>query len=98
MIIGRFVNRHRSCFVLWCIMVFAGMSIALASSQRRESLLRLLRGLGCQLACSEDLRRDLEVVVVLDGSTDGSRKAVEAEAWSVPVRVYWQPKRGLAAA
>jgi glycosyltransferase involved in cell wall biosynthesis len=38
------------------------------------------------------------VVVVLDGSTDGSREAVEAERWRIPVRVHWQPNRGLSSA
>ncbi len=74
------------------------MTVAIASHQRREPLLRLLRALDRELASSEDLRRDLEVLVVLDGSTDGSREAVEAVDWSVPVRVHWQPQRGLAAA
>lgn len=74
------------------------MTIAIASYQRREPLLRLLRGLDRQLAASEELRRNLDVVVVLDGSTDGSQEAVEAEAWSVEVRVHWQPNGGLASA
>ncbi len=79
-------------------MVLASMTIAIASYQRREPLLRLLRGLDQQVAASEELRRDLDVVVVLDGSTDGSREAVEAEAWTVDVRVHWQPNGGLASA
>ena len=74
------------------------MTVAIASYQRREPLLRLLRGLDRQLADVCELRRGLDVVVVLDGSTDGSKEAVEAETWSVPVRVHWQPNRGLAAA
>lgn len=74
------------------------MTIAIASYQRREALLRLLRGLDEQLAASNELRRDLDVVVVLDGSTDGSQEAVEGQPWSVPVRVHWQPNRGLASA
>ncbi len=72
--------------------------MAIASYQRREPLLRLLRSLDRELAASEELRRDLEIVVVLDGSTDGSGEAVERAVWSVPVRVHWQPNRGLAAA
>lgn len=74
------------------------MTVAIASYQRRGPLLRLLRGLDQQFAADEDLRLDVEVVVVLDGSTDGSREAVESAAWSVPVRVIWQANRGLAAA
>lgn len=74
------------------------MTIAIASYQRREPLLGLLRNIDEQVGASEELRRDLDVVVVLDGSTDGSREAVEGETWSIPVRVIWQPNRGLAAA
>ena len=74
------------------------MTVAVASYQRREPLLRLLRELDAQAAAAPELGRDLDVVVVLDGSTDGSREAVEAERWHVPVRVHWQRNRGLAAA
>lgn len=74
------------------------MIIAIASYQRREPLLRLLGELDRQLAASAELRHELSVLVVLDGSTDGSAEAVEATRWCVPVRVHWQPNRGLAAA
>ncbi len=74
------------------------MTVAVASYQRREPLLRLLRELDAQATASPELGRDLQVVVVLDGSTDGSRAAVEAEPWRIPVRVHWQPNRGLASA
>jgi GT2 family glycosyltransferase len=74
------------------------MTVVVSSYQRREPLLRMLRGLDRQLAASEELRQDLAVLVVLDGSTDGSREAIETNAWTVPVRVLWQPNRGLAAA
>jgi glycosyltransferase involved in cell wall biosynthesis len=50
------------------------------------------------VVAAPELGRDLEIVVVLDGSTDGSREAVEAERFSVPVRVHWQANRGLASA
>ena len=74
------------------------MTVAVASYQRREPLLRLLRELDAQASASPELGRGLEIVVVLDGSTDGSREAVEAERWHVPVRVHWQPNAGLASA
>jgi glycosyltransferase involved in cell wall biosynthesis len=74
------------------------MTVAVASYQRREPLLRLLHELDAQVAATPELGRDLEIVVVLDGSTDGSREAVEAERWNVPVRVHWQANRGLASA
>lgn len=77
---------------------FQRMTIAIASYQRRDSLLRLLRAINAQATGAAELDRNLEIVVVLDGSTDGSKEAVEAEQWDVPVRVQWQPNRGLASA
>ncbi len=74
------------------------MTITIASYQRRDALLRLLRALDEQLAASPDAREGVQVVVVLDGSTDGSREAVDEATWSVPVSVHWQPNKGLAAA
>lgn len=74
------------------------MTIAIASHQRRDAVLRLLRVLDDQVRSDPVLGHDLEFVVVLDGSTDGSREAVEAVTWQAPVRVHWQPNRGLAAA
>jgi glycosyltransferase involved in cell wall biosynthesis len=76
----------------------APMTVAIASYQRRDALMRLLLELDRQLAATPELARDVEIVVVLDGSTDGSREAVEARAWSVPVRVHWQENSGLASA
>lgn len=79
-------------------MALLPMTIAIASYQRRDPLLRLLHALDDQVAADPSLGRDLGIVVVLDGSTDGSREAVEGGTWRVPVTVRWQPNRGLAAA
>lgn len=74
------------------------MTVAVASYQRRTALLRLLDGLADQLRREPDLGDGLDVVVVLDGSTDGSREALSELVLPVPLRVVWQPNRGLAAA
>ncbi len=79
-------------------MAWEEMLVVISSYQRRELLLRLLRGLDEQFASSPELARGVEVVVVLDGSTDGSREAVEAERWTVPLQVCWRPNGGLSAA
>lgn len=76
----------------------ATMTIAIASHQRRALLERLLRGLAAQLMGDPALRAGLDVVVVLDGSTDGSVELVERVELPVPVRARWQPNQGLAAA
>jgi len=72
------------------------MTIVIASYQRRDALLRLLRTIDAQAAA--DGASDLDVVVVLDGSTDGSKEAIDAARWTLPTRVIAQPNRGPAAA
>lgn len=74
------------------------MTIVIPTYERRSPLLRLLRTLDAQVCGSPELGHHLRVVVVVDGSTDGSAEAVEAETWRVPVEVVSQPNRGLAAA
>ncbi len=79
-------------------MAYPTMTVAIASCQRRAPLLRLLRSLDEQAESSSDLLEGLDVVVVLDGSTDGSHEAVEDSHFSVPIRVIAQDNRGLASA
>lgn len=73
------------------------MTVAIASHQRREPLLLLLADLESQLEAAPELAEGLDVVVVLDGSTDGSDEAVGALRMPVPVTCHLQPHRGLAA-
>lgn len=74
------------------------MTIAIASYQRREPLLRLLHALDDDVARDPSAGTGVDVVVVLDGSDDGSRDAVESVPWRIPLRVHWRPHRGRAAA
>ncbi|HKP16806.1 MAG TPA: glycosyltransferase [Gemmatimonadaceae bacterium] len=69
-------------------------SVVIPTHQRRESLLRALVSLATQSMPPEQY----EVVVVVDGSDDGSREAAESLATSYSKRVLWQANRGRAAA
>jgi glycosyltransferase involved in cell wall biosynthesis len=67
------------------------VAVVLASRNRRDSLLRALRALAGQ-------DRDAEIVLVLDGSTDGSAEAVRSAVLPWPVHIVEQPPTGLASA
>ncbi len=74
------------------------LTIAIASYQRRESLLRLVRSLD-QLATSSPASwASVDVVVVIDGSNDGSRESLESYTSKLPLRLEWQANAGLSAA
>ena len=70
------------------------MTIAIASYQRRDHLVALLRNLAAQIGAATGL----DAIVVLDGSTDGSLEAVRDLDLALPIEVLWQPNRGLATA
>lgn len=74
------------------------LTIAIPSYQRRAKLEALLDSLSTCLAPPPDV--PVDVVVVLDGSTDGSRELIEGlvDGFPVPLRVEWQPNGGPAAA
>lgn len=69
-----------------------------ASFQRRGHLATLLGSLAVALA--EPTGGEVDVLVLLDGSTDGSDALVDEMAadFPVPLRQLWQPNAGLAAA
>lgn len=74
------------------------LTIAICSYQRRRSLLELLGALDSQMALAPDDWEDIDVVVVVDGSTDGSAEAARALPTRLPVSVIFQENSGLSAA
>jgi GT2 family glycosyltransferase/peptidoglycan/xylan/chitin deacetylase (PgdA/CDA1 family) len=67
-------------------------SIVIPTHQRRDRVLRTVAAL------SEQGREDFEVVVVVDGSTDGTADALRALSVPFPLTVLEQSNRGAAAA
>jgi glycosyltransferase involved in cell wall biosynthesis len=74
------------------------LTIAIPSYQRSGALRRLLESIRVQLDADAELCDDLDVLVVLDGSTDGSRAMLERVGMPVPLRSCWQENQGLAGA
>lgn len=70
------------------------VSVVIPTFRRKEALLRALQSLASQ---SID-PAEYEVVVVVDGSDDGTLEAAESSAQPYALRVLWQGNRGRAAA
>jgi GT2 family glycosyltransferase len=70
------------------------VSVVIPTYRRKDALLRALRSLASQSIGSEAY----EVVVVVDGSDDGTREAAETSSVPYALRVLWQANRGRAAA
>ena len=56
------------------------MTVVIPSYQRREAVVTLVRAIERQALDDPAIGRDLDIVVVLDGSTDGSAEALRALA------------------
>src|SRR5215208_5849960 len=82
------------CLRAFSIMNSAQISVVIPTYQRRESIKRLLKGFE-QQTMSPDL---FEVLVVIDGSTDGTEDLVANTKAPYPMRTICQPNRGRAAA
>jgi GT2 family glycosyltransferase len=74
------------------------LTIGIPSYQRRGALQRLLESLAEELAGDPDLLSAADVVVVVDGSDDGSLEMVRALDFPVRLQAVWQPNSGRAAA
>lgn len=70
------------------------LSIVIPTFNRRDSLLHCLRALAGQ----GEIESSCEVIVVVDGSTDGSAEAVQSVAWPFPLRIIRQANLGAGAA
>ncbi|MGE3076019.1 MAG: glycosyltransferase family 2 protein [Dehalococcoidia bacterium] len=72
----------------------ARLSVVIPSYNRQAPLMRLLESLATQSLSPSDF----EVIVVLDGSTDGSAKAVTSRDWPMVTKVIEQTNAGAGAA
>jgi glycosyltransferase involved in cell wall biosynthesis len=70
------------------------VSVVIPTFRRKDALLRALRSLASQSIAPTEY----EVVVVVDGSDDGTLEAAESSAQPYSLRVLWQGNRGRAAA
>lgn len=69
-------------------------SVVIPTFNRRESLLRCLRSLSSQTIPPDEF----EVIVVDDGSTDGTNTTIESHGWPFAVRVLREQNSGPSAA
>ncbi len=74
------------------------LTIAVCSYQRKEAVVRLVSALDDQARSSPADWEGIDVVVVIDGSTDGSAEALAGLVPVLPFRVVTQPNGGLAKA
>lgn len=74
------------------------MTILIPSYQRREPLRRLLEALDASVVRQPELGEGLDILVVLDGSTDGSREMCDQMELQMSLTAHWKPNAGRAAA
>lgn len=69
-------------------------TIAIASYMRRDAVTALVTALDAQVRAAPDLAPRVDVVVLVDGSDDGTVEALDALQLSVPLSVHWQENTG----
>jgi GT2 family glycosyltransferase/peptidoglycan/xylan/chitin deacetylase (PgdA/CDA1 family) len=69
------------------------MSVIVPTYERRDLVLEAVKALARQ-----EFDHPFEVVVIVDGSRDGTAEALKRTSWSIPVRVVEQTNQGLARA
>jgi GT2 family glycosyltransferase len=74
------------------------LTAVIATFQRRASLSRLLAGLQEELESEPELQAGFDVLVVVDGSNDGTVEMLERLQFPVPLKSVWQQNHGRAAA
>ena len=74
-------------------MTLPSFSIVVPTYQRRELVCDVIDGL-----CKIDYVAPIELIVVIDGSTDGTTEALSRLECPFPVKLVYQPNAGLAAA
>ena len=74
-------------------MTAPSVTIVIPTYQRRSLVVGALRSIAAL-----DYGGEWDVIGVIDGSTDDTRSALEAETWPFPLGILEQENRGLAAA
>src|SRR5262245_8840024 len=69
------------------------VSVIVPTYQRRDLVLEAVSALGRQ-----EFEHPFEVIVVVDGSQDGTAEALQQATWSFPLHVIVQANQGLARA
>lgn len=70
------------------------LSVVIATYNRADRLRACLEALGAQSLHGGKSTGDFEVVVAVDGSTDGTRELLASYQAGFPLKVVWQPNAG----